>query len=57
MEPLAAEAEAIDGAQGVEDVGLVLSGWGPCPTRGTCPGDLDHDGHVGLSDLLILLQR
>ena len=45
----------------------LLGAWGPChlePTpltidcaccKGSCPGDIDGDGRVGINDLLILL--
>ena len=42
-----------DGVVGVEDVLILLGGWGPCGE--CCPADLDGDGIVGVSDVLSLL--
>ncbi|MAB82011.1 MAG: hypothetical protein CMJ24_01070 [Phycisphaerae bacterium] len=39
-----------DGLVGVDDLLVVISGWGPCSIP--CPADTDHDGIVGVSDLL-----
>ena len=45
-----------DGEIGIEDVGALLAGWGPCPgAPDPCPGDLDGDGIVGIMDFLDLL--
>jgi hypothetical protein len=40
------------GTVGVEDLLILLAGWGPCAA---CPVDLDGDGTVGIQDLLLLL--
>ena len=34
---------------------LLLGEWGPCPTEGECPADLDGDRDVDFTDLLLLL--
>ena len=33
-----------------------MASWGACPNCGNCLADLDCDGSVGVSDLLILLK-
>ena len=38
------------------DLIALLTSWGACPEPpASCPGDLDGDGMVGVTDLLILL--
>ena len=39
---------------GFADVLVLLSAWGPCPG---CPPDVNRDGVVGFSALLIVLNR
>jgi hypothetical protein len=34
---------------------MLLAAWGPCPRSGNCPADINGDGAVDVSDLLILL--
>ncbi len=46
-----------DGIVGVNDLLILLGGWGPCPAPcpPTCVGDCDGDCMVGVTDLLIVL--
>lgn len=44
-----------NGTVDLNDLLVVLTGWGPCPVGEPCPGDVDGDGTIGLSDILILL--
>ena len=44
-----------DGMVFLDDFELLLKSWGPCPSEGGCPADLDGDGAVGIVDFLILL--
>jgi len=37
---------------------ILLSHWGPCiPKEGSCEADLNGDGTVNVSDLLLLLAQ
>ncbi|MHC4992428.1 MAG: S8 family serine peptidase [Planctomycetota bacterium] len=44
-----------DGVVGVEDLLLVILGWGPCPAPVGCAGDANRDGVVNVEDLLIVI--
>lgn len=44
-----------DGYVGVDDLLLVISGWGPCGPF-ICPADINDDGQVGVDDLLYVIQ-
>jgi probable HAF family extracellular repeat protein len=46
-----------DGSVSGDDFRLLLDAWGSCPADSGCPADLDHDGAVGIVDLLALLQN
>jgi hypothetical protein len=49
---------AWNGAVDTADLLALLANWGPCPPDpygGCCTPDLDHDGTVGINDLLMLL--
>lgn len=38
------------------DLLILIGAWGPCPRApANCAADLDHDGHVGVLDLLELI--
>ena len=38
------------------DLEILIDNWGPCPDPpDPCPGDLDCDGIVGVSDFLLLV--
>ncbi len=39
---------------GIDDLLQLIGSWGKCPAEG-CPADLDSDGEVGATDLLIIL--
>ena len=43
-----------DGIVNGADLGILLSGWGPCGT-GPCAADINRDGRVDGSDLGLLL--
>ena len=44
-----------DGVVGVDDLLLVIGGWGPCGPF-ICPADINDDGMVGVDDLLAVIQ-
>ena len=47
-----------DGAVGMDDLMVIIDGWGRCPKRALpCPGDIDGDGRVAVPDLLQMLAR
>jgi len=47
-----------DGTVGIEDLLIILSGYGPCPEQvDPCPGDIDDNNVVGISDLFLLLDN
>lgn len=46
-----------DGQVGVQDLLILLSGWGNCSADELCVADLNGDGAVGVVDLLILLSN
>lgn len=46
-----------DGSVDLQDLLILLAGWGPCPESTRCPADIDGDGTVGLGDLLVLLSN
>lgn len=43
----------VSGSVDVQDLLLVIEGWGPCPSD--CPADLSGDGLVGTDDLLAVI--
>ncbi|MCH8823345.1 MAG: hypothetical protein IH984_07540 [Planctomycetes bacterium] len=47
-----------DGIVGIEDLLIILSGYGPCPEQvDPCPGDINDNNVVGISDLFLLLDN
>ncbi len=46
-----------DGVIDGQDIGILLSQWGPCPVKGTCDADFNDDGTVNGADLGFLLTR
>ncbi len=44
-----------DGVVDVADLLHIIETWGVCPEEGPCPTDLDGNGLVGASDLIIVL--
>jgi hypothetical protein len=44
-----------DGAVNIDDVLLVISNWGACPSGSSCPADVDDNGVVNVNDLLAVL--
>jgi len=47
-----------DTAVDLSDLLMMLEAWGDCPRPpGACPADFDHNGAVGVADLLLLLAR
>ncbi len=47
-----------DRAVGMDDLMVIIDGWGRCPKRALpCPGDIDGDGRVAVPDLLQMLAR
>jgi hypothetical protein len=45
-----------DGAVNVDDLLIVINGWGSCPKgQPTCPGDVDANGVVNVDDLLAVI--
>jgi hypothetical protein len=46
-----------DGLVDVDDLLLVINGWGACPDPKveSCPGDLDESTTVDVDDLLIVI--
>jgi hypothetical protein len=44
-----------DGIIDGEDIGILLSQWGPCPVKGSCDADFNDDGFVNGADLGFLL--
>jgi hypothetical protein len=56
VSPLVAADLNFDGVVGIVDMLMLLEIWGPCPEPcGTCPGDIDGNCTVGITDLLDLL--
>ena len=47
-----------DDSVGIEDLLIILSGFGPCPRQvDPCPGDINNNNIVGLSDMFLLLDN
>ncbi|MHC5004864.1 MAG: thrombospondin type 3 repeat-containing protein, partial [Planctomycetota bacterium] len=45
-----------DGVVGVDDLVLVILGWGPCPGPPVaCSGDVDGSGHVDVDDVVMVI--
>jgi len=44
-----------DGTVGVNDVLLIISMWGPCPSVGLCDADINGDDIVDVVDLLFII--
>jgi uncharacterized membrane protein len=42
---------------GFDDLLVLLSTWGICPSGASCPADLDGDSEVGVDDLIALVQE
>lgn len=45
-----------DGIIDVQDLMLIIGGWGGCPNGSMCIGDVNGDGVVNLNDLLALME-
>lgn len=43
-----------DGSVYLQDLLILLAGWGPCPESTRCPADIDGGGTVRLGGLLVL---
>jgi len=47
-----------DGWVNVDDLLMVINGWGTCPTPPAgCPGDVNDDGNVNVDDLLAVINN
>ena len=44
-----------DGAVDVQDLVIVITGWGECPAGLPCPGDVNQDGFVDVLDLVSII--
>jgi hypothetical protein len=46
-----------DGVVDVDDLLMVINGWGECPKVDPCPGDLNASGDVDVDDLLLVINN
>ena len=45
-----------DGVVNVEDLVAVILAWGPCPSPGECPADVDGNGQLDLQDIVTYIE-
>jgi hypothetical protein len=57
MGPAAPSTGDLDhsGAVDVDDLILVITGWGPCPAPIGCDADANRDGVVDVDDLILVI--
>jgi hypothetical protein len=44
-----------DGFVDIDDLLVIITGWGPCPPPTICPSDASGDGTTDIDDLLLAI--